>query len=113
VSFSPDEEAVAIGDSDGRIVTIRTATGEEIPHQPFTTAATRLWMGNLHLVGWTRDGNVWIYDRASSAQCVTHIERDAVRDASLSPDESTLAIAGESGHLHFYRIPSCRWVKPL
>jgi eukaryotic-like serine/threonine-protein kinase len=112
-SFSPDEHDVGIGYSDGRIVTIRTATGAQTSYQPFATAAAGLWLGSIHLVGLTREGYVWIYDRASGAQCVTHIERDSVRGASLSPDENTLAIAGESGHLHFYRIPSCRWAKPI
>jgi WD40 repeat protein len=110
-SFSPDEEDVGISYSDGRIVTIRTATGEQTSHQPLATAAAALWMGNLRLVGMTREGYVWIYDRASGAQCVTHIERESVLGASLSPDENTIAIAGESGHLHFYSIRSCRWAK--
>jgi WD40 repeat protein len=111
VAFSPDEEDVGISYSDGRIVTIHTATGEEISHQPLAMAATGLSMGNTHLVGLTREGYVWIYDRASGAQCVTHIERESVLGASLSPNENTIVIAGESGHLHFYNILSCRWVK--
>jgi WD40 repeat protein len=110
-SFSPDEEDVGISYSDGRIVTLRTATGEETSHQPLATAAAGLWMGNLRLVGLTREGYVWIYDRASGAQCVTHIERESVMGVSLSPNENTIAIAGESGRLHFYNILSCRWAK--
>ena len=110
-SFSPDEEEVGISYSDGRIVMIRTATGEQTSYQPFAMAAAGLWVGNLHLVGLTREGYVWIYDRASGAQCVTHIERESVLGASLSPNENTIVIAGESGHLHFYNILSCRWSK--
>jgi WD40 repeat protein len=110
-SFSPDEGDVGISYSDGRIVTIRTATGEQTSHQPLATAASGLWMGSRRLVGLTSEGYVWIYDRASGAQCVTHIERESILGASLSPDENTIAIAGESGRLHFYSIPSCRWAK--
>jgi WD40 repeat protein len=108
-SFAPDEGDVGFSYSDGRIVTIRTASGEQTTHQPFTTAAAGLRMGNFRLIGVTREGYVWIYDRTSDAQCVTHIERESVWGASLSPDENTITIAGESGHLYFYSIPSCRW----
>jgi eukaryotic-like serine/threonine-protein kinase len=112
-SFSPDEANVAVSYSDGRIVTIRTATGEETSYHPLAKAAAGLWMGNLRLVGLTREGYVWIYDHASGAQCVTHIERESILGASLSPNENTIAIAGESGHLHFYNIESCRWANSL
>jgi WD40 repeat protein len=112
-SFSPDETDVAISYSDGRIVTIHIATGEETSHHPFASAAAGLWMGSLRLVGLTREGYVWIYDRASGAQCVSHVERESIRGASLSPNENTIVAAGESGHLHFYDISSCRWAKSI
>ena len=111
ISFSPNEDQIALEYPDGRIVTTDLATREIANYAPFSTKSLVLQTGTYRMIAITREGNIWIYDRTSHAQCVGHIEEDSVRGASLDPSERFIGIAGESGNLYLYDMNLCHWAK--